>query len=91
MAGKVAFQAHGTRHILTNDAVSLSKRCGLLILYPMCAVGQARKTEETDPDSRRRFLRTDKHVPGSDAIGSEPLQRCERHNRNGEAGGAPDG
>ena len=27
-AGKVAFQALGTRHILTNVVLSLSKRCG---------------------------------------------------------------
>ena len=28
VADKVAFQALGTRHILTNDVRSLSKRCG---------------------------------------------------------------
>ena len=28
VAGKVAFQDLGTRHILTNDVLSLTKRCG---------------------------------------------------------------
>ena len=85
VADKVAFQALGTRHILTNGVLSLTKRCGQLILCPMCAVGQSRKNEDTNPHSDKRFLWPDQHVPGSDAFRSDTPARCERHNRTGMA------